>query len=335
MDGSAFSRLAGRCLDSAAPARPAQRAVVLPRQGAFLAASNLRVPGPWRATVAIVQGVGKARTGVSAVTQLTRSRDSELLTLPTFGHFLRWLRDDRRMSRERLAMSAGVSASYVTHLEWGDRDHPARAVVEALIDCLGRTRALTVTERRHLFDLAGLPITSTPTVAQLRARISDDALRILDAHRGGVAGYFDARGNILALNSAAQSMLPGLNVGGNGLHWLFGNEIARQVVVDWDSVAHATVSGLRGRIGTFGHADWPEQLLDELGVYPEFRSIWNAGEVTFSSELPMIRLRESMTARPACLTVQVFDVDVVDYPGWLRAFMGTRRDLPVATAPII
>lgn len=262
--------------------------------------------------------------------QLTRSRDSELLTLPTFGNFLRWLRDERRMSRERLAMSAGVSASYITHLEWGDRDHPARAVVESLVDCLGRARALTMTERRHLFDLAGLPITATPTVDQLRARISDDALRILDAHRGGVAGYFDARGNILALSAAARSMLPGLGVGDNGLHWLFGNEIARQVVLDWDCVAAATVSGLRGRIGTFGHADWPEQLLDELAVYPEFCSIWNACEVTFTSELPPIRLRESTTALPVGLSVQVFDVDVVDYPGWLRAFVGTRRDFPAA-----
>lgn len=267
--------------------------------------------------------------------QMTRSHDPELLTLPTFGSFLRWLRDDRRMSRERLAVSAGVSASYVTHLEWGDRDHPARAVVESLVDCLGRARALTMTERRHLFDLAGLPITSTPTVEQLRARISDDALRILDAQRGGVAGYFDARGNILALNNAAQSILPGLRVGENGLHWMFGNEIARQVFVDWDTVAQATVSGLRGRIGTFGHADWPEQLLDELGAYPEFCSIWNAGEVTFTSELPPIRLRESGAGRPVSLTVQVFDVDVVDYPGWLRAFVGIRRDLPMARVSIV
>ncbi len=266
--------------------------------------------------------------------QLTRSRDSELLTLPTFGNFLRWLRDDRRMSRERLAVSAGVSASYVTHLEWGDRDHPARAVVESLVDCLGRIRTLTTTERRHLFDLAGLPSTATPTVDQLRARISADALRILDAHRGGVAGYFDARGNILALNKAAQSMLPGLRVGENGLHWLFGNEIARQVFVNWDAVAQAMVSGLRGRIGTFGHADWPEQLLDELAVYPEFCSIWNAGEVTFTSELPPIRLRESVAAPPVDLTVQVFDVDVVDYPGWMRAFLGTRGDLPMVRVPI-
>ena len=36
---------------------------------------------------------------------------------PTFGSVLRRLRDERGASRERLAFNAGVSASYVTHLE--------------------------------------------------------------------------------------------------------------------------------------------------------------------------------------------------------------------------
>ncbi|MGW6422517.1 MmyB family transcriptional regulator [Nocardia sp. NPDC055053] len=260
---------------------------------------------------------------MSAVKQLTRSGDAVRLAPPTFGSFLRWLRDDRRMSRERLAMSAGVSVSYVTHLEWGDRDHPARAVVEALADCLDRARTLRVTERRHLFDLAGIPIAATPTIGQLRAGIGDDALRSLDAHRGGMAGYFDSRGNILALNTAARTMLPGLREGGNGLHWLFGDRLARQVVVNWDDVARMSVSGLRGRIGAVGQAGWPERLLGELGMYPEFCGLWREGEVTFSTGLSPIRLRDPATGRPVEVTVQVFDVDVVDHPGWVRIFLGT------------
>ncbi|WP_280222008.1 helix-turn-helix domain-containing protein [Nocardia neocaledoniensis] len=254
--------------------------------------------------------------------QLTRSGEGAVLAAPSFGSFLRGLRDDRRLSRERLAMSAGVSASYITHLEWGDRDHPARAVVEALVACLDRVRPLRAAERRHLFDLAGLPITATPTVDQLRAGIGPDALRNLDAHGGRIAGYFDSRGNILALNSATRTMLPGLGEGANLLHWLFGDPLAQRVVLNWDEVARSSVSGLRGRIGAVGQLEWAERLLGELGTYAEFRALWTLGEVTFSTGSSPIRLRDPATGRAVDVLVQVFDVDIVDYPGWVRVFLG-------------
>ncbi|MFD6455717.1 helix-turn-helix domain-containing protein, partial [Nocardia sp. NPDC060220] len=98
---------------------------------------------------------------------------------PTLGGLLRRLRDDRRISREKLAFAAGVSSSYITHLESGDRDRPTHAVIEALVRYLDRIAPVTDIERRHLFDLAGLAPVDNPTVEDLRAEISTEMRRTL------------------------------------------------------------------------------------------------------------------------------------------------------------
>ncbi|MFE3988599.1 helix-turn-helix domain-containing protein [Nocardia tengchongensis] len=99
-------------------------------------------------------------------------RGSLPLPTPSFGDFLRHLRDERSLSREGLAKSAGVSASYINHLEIGRRDHPTRPIVEALAGRLERALPLSEDERRYLFDLAGLLDIEVPGVADLRADIS-------------------------------------------------------------------------------------------------------------------------------------------------------------------
>ncbi|WP_054814681.1 MmyB family transcriptional regulator [Nocardia arizonensis] len=245
-----------------------------------------------------------------------------LVLPPTFGELLRRLRQSRGVSREKLAVGAGMSVSYLTHLERGERGRPTRTVVEGLIRHLDRITALSWPDRRHLFDLAGIREVGAPDVAQLRAEITADMRRGLALHLPHPASYFDARWNLLAANSAVAAAFPGLREGANILHWLFGDDIARRVVVDWDRVAALSVAGLRGRIGRLQAGEHFADLLAELGRYTEFLALWQRGEVTYFRERPVLRLRDPDTGVGRALDVRIYDVDSGSHPGWVH-FFGT------------
>ncbi len=259
------------------------------------------------------------------VEQPSTDGDRHAVRPPTFGGLLRQLRDDRRISREKLAAVTGMSASYITHLEKGERDHPTRSVVEALARSLDGVHTLSRVERRHLLDLAGLFDTAVPTVAQLREDITPELRRGLELHDPNPAGYVDSRCNLLACNAVAAAMLRDLPEGANLLHWIFGNPVAGHVFVDWEQFARLSVATLRARMGRIPPGDWSAELLDELGRYPEFRRMWGDGVVDFADVSAVLRLRERVTGRPIAIDFQTYEVDTGNYPGWVRFFVGLRR----------
>ncbi|MET7769669.1 helix-turn-helix transcriptional regulator [Nocardia sp. NPDC005366] len=247
-----------------------------------------------------------------------------LLRPPTFGGLLRRLRDDRRISREKLAFAAGVSSSYITHLEGGDRDHPTRAVVDALIRYLDRISPLGDAERRHLFDLAGLAEGRFPDIDELRGQISDDMRYGLAVHEPNAACYFDTRWNILACNESYAAAFPGQVDDVNILRWFFGNELSTRVMVEWEREASLTVDWLRGLIGQSGDTEWAGELLAELGAYPEFRRMWATGGTTYGRDSPHMRLRDPDSGACFSLDVQMFRVDSGNHPGRIQFFLGIR-----------
>ncbi|MEU2253275.1 helix-turn-helix transcriptional regulator [Nocardia xishanensis] len=260
----------------------------------------------------------------------TEVSPEDLLRPPTFGGLLRRFRDDRRVSREKLAFAAGVSSSYITHLEGGDRAHPTKVVVEALIGYLHRVAPLSEAERRHLFDLAGLSEASAPTVAELRAEITEDMRNGLAVHEPNAAGYLDTRWNVLSCNGPYAAIFPGLVEDVNVLRWFFGNELSRRVMVEWEREAALTVDWLRGLIGQSTAGDWSTELLDELGRYPEFRRMWAAGGTAYGRESPQMRLRDIETGEHFSLDVQLFRVDSGSHPGRIQFFLGIRTPYPAS-----
>ncbi|MEV0359537.1 helix-turn-helix transcriptional regulator [Nocardia sp. NPDC050697] len=252
------------------------------------------------------------------------ARDRLDVVPPTFGGTLRRIRDDRGVSREKLAFAAGVSASYIAHLESGEREHPTRSVVDALLRYLDRVVRLPADDRRHLFELAGLAVTEVPTVDELRAGIGPAMRRGLSLHEPNPAGFFDARWNLLAVNRVAAAMFPGLAEGGNMLHWMFGDPGARRALPDWDQVTALSVANLRGRIGRPGEAGWAGALLAELSRYPEFRRLWSTGAISYGGDLPALRFHDAAAGAPCLLEFQVYEVDSGVHPGWIRFFLGFR-----------
>lgn len=250
------------------------------------------------------------------------SREPELacatwqIAIPTFGHALRRLRDDRAISRERLAYAAGVSASYVALLEKGDRANPAAPVVDALLRCLDRLRPLTAAERRYLLDLAGLSFSAAvPTTDELRAALTPDQLHALALHEPNPAAYLDIRANILAANNAWNEVLPGVSATGNLFHWLFGSDLARQVQTDWESEARQYVQWLRASLGRTDGPSVFTDLLQTLAHYPDFRRMWSTHEVDFTPPTRTQSLRNPATGEIREFYIQTAGLDCVEHPG--------------------
>lgn len=229
------------------------------------------------------------------------------------------------MSRERLGFAAGVSASYITHLESGAREHPTKQVIEALITFLERVEPLSDAERRHLFDLAGLHDDSFPSVEDLRDGITDDMRDSLVVHEPNPAAYVDTRWNVLVCNDSYDALFPGLVEDVSILRWFFGNEQSKRVMVEWEREAALTVDWLRGLIGQSGDTTWAVELLDELGEYPDFREMWEAGGTTYGRDEPRMLLRSIDSGAEHSLDVRLYRVDYGRHPGHVQFFLGIRQ----------
>ncbi|MTE12682.1 helix-turn-helix domain-containing protein [Nocardia aurantiaca] len=249
-------------------------------------------------------------------------RDFQELEAPTFGNLLRRLRDNRGVSRERLAFNAGVSASYIAHLEKGDRGNPTREVVEALARYLNRLHPLSTEDRRQLGDLAGLGTGGLPSARELRAAVTPEMKRTLELHSPNMAGLLDARANLLASNGSWDAALPGLTADGNMLRWFFGNELATRVIVHWDSDARRIAHWMRGLIGRSGNADGFTELIRELGKFPKFRQAWSEGGVEFAPHVWTLHLRNPVTGARRKVVAQTGWLDSGVHHGQLLTVLG-------------
>ncbi|WP_330185387.1 helix-turn-helix transcriptional regulator [Nocardia sp. NBC_01503] len=256
------------------------------------------------------------------VADMACGRESRELEAPTFGNLLRRLRDGRGVSRERLAFNAGVSASYITHLEKGERGNPTREVVEALTRYLDRLDPLSSADHRQLTDLAGLGTGEMPAVEQLRAAITPDMRRVLDLHRPNLAAYLDVRANVLAWNDSWEDAFPGVGEDGNMLRWFFGNELAARVLVDWEHDVRQVVRWMRGLIGRSGDVTGFTELLADLGEFPKFRHAWAEGGVAFAPHVWTLHLRNPVTGLRRKVYAQTGRIDTGPHPGHLLAILG-------------
>ncbi|MBL1074376.1 helix-turn-helix domain-containing protein [Nocardia sp. 2] len=227
---------------------------------------------------------------------------------------LRRLRDARAISRERLARSAHLSASYVAHLELDDRDRkPTRTVVEALLSCLDEKELVSDADRRHLYDLAGLSEIDMPTVEDLRATLSPGMRQSLVRHEPNPAAYLDTRSNVLACNAAYGRTFTGILDNGSVLRWIFADERSKQALVEWEREAYLTVSLVRGFIGRSDNAKWWSETLEELSRYPDFRRIWANGDAGFGRQTPRMELRDPDSGEHRHIDLELFQVDSVEY----------------------
>ncbi|MGW4356385.1 helix-turn-helix transcriptional regulator [Nocardia sp. NPDC004582] len=236
------------------------------------------------------------------------------ISIPTFGQALRRLRDERGFSREHLAYSAGVSASYVTLLEKGERGNPTRSVVEALMRCLDTRTPLTPTDRRHLFDLAGIRVEDNPDPEELHASLTPDQHEALALFHPALAAYVDPCGNILDANDAWYAAFPGVREDRNIIHWMFGNPVAKLVIADWQSEAGLYVQWLRATVGRIPDDPAITALVADLARYPHFRHYWSEGGVDFVPPVRTQRLRNPNSGQIRSYSVQAGPIQTETHP---------------------
>ncbi|MGW7565829.1 helix-turn-helix transcriptional regulator [Streptomyces tendae] len=150
------------------------------------------------------------------------------------------------LRREEVARLAGVSADYYARLEQGRSVNPSPAVVEAV----GHALALDAASLAHLKDLVGItasgPPSRTPSVQRLRPGLH----RLLDSLDTAVPALVLGRQSaVLGANRMARALFADFDampaVERNYTRWLFLDEDARDLFVDWDVQARAAVENLR------------------------------------------------------------------------------------------
>jgi transcriptional regulator with XRE-family HTH domain len=153
------------------------------------------------------------------------------------------------LRREEVALLAGVSPDYYARLEQGRRIVPSAAVVEAL----GRALGLDAAGRAHLRDLIGLTGSQAPRRSRGVQRVRPGLHQLLDALDGEPALVLGRRTDVLAANRLAKALFTDFDrlppARRNYARWMFLDEDARSLFVDWPDQARAAVESLRFDLG--------------------------------------------------------------------------------------
>ncbi len=176
---------------------------------------------------------------------LKRSRaqcDPEQAGLPPDGR----VRRVPGLRREEVARLAGVSADYYARLEQGRPITPSPAVIEAIGHALGLDEAGLA----HLKDLVGITAARPPARPLSTQRLRPGLHQLLDSLDNVVpALILGRRSAVLGANRMASALFADFEAmpaaERNYTRWLFLDQDARELFVDWEAQARAAVENLR------------------------------------------------------------------------------------------
>jgi transcriptional regulator with XRE-family HTH domain len=179
------------------------------------------------------------------------------------------------LRREEVALLAGVSTDYYTRLEQGRRITPSESVINGIARALGLDSA----GRAHLTHL----IRATdhrgrrPTTVQ---RVRPGLHLLLETFPSHPAMILGRRTDVLACNRLArllfidfEAMRPRER---NYSRWMFLDDSARRLFIDWEEHARNCVESLRLETGRSVDDEGAMALVTELRERsPEFRAWWD------------------------------------------------------------
>jgi transcriptional regulator with XRE-family HTH domain len=209
--------------------------------------------------------------------EFLRSR-RERLTPSDVGLPVGFRRRTPGLRREEVAMLADVGTTWYTWLEQGRDVRPSNEVLIALAAAL----RLDPTERRHLFVLHDRPaLERRPAGAE---QVDEPLRRMLDSLSGQPAYVLGRRWDILAWNRAAEVVFgPYGQLQGderNTLHLIFADPDHRRLLVDWETVARASLAMFRADCARYaGEPDFERLVARLTRLSPEFAQWWPQREV--------------------------------------------------------
>jgi transcriptional regulator with XRE-family HTH domain len=181
------------------------------------------------------------------------------------------------LRREEVAQLAGVGVTWYTWLEQGRDINVSEQVLEAI----ARTLRLDRTERRHLFTLAGVPLTPGTTDC---SALTPNMQVVLDQLSPFPATVVNKRYDVLAYNDAYRKVIVDLDqvpVDERNVLWLcFTYEDWLCSFLDLDDMHAALVAGFRsGYAEHVGEPAWRDLTERLLELSPRFAELWSRHDV--------------------------------------------------------
>ncbi|MEE4544338.1 helix-turn-helix transcriptional regulator [Streptomyces sp. V4-01] len=182
------------------------------------------------------------------------------------------------LRREEVAQLAGVGVTWYTWLEQG---RPINASVQVL-DAVARVLQLDVTEREHLYRLAGIPFVREP-VSDAEV-VGQEVLGILDALDPLPAAVYNARYDVQASNASYRTLWPMTSVvqrwERNVLYKLFTVPECCSTFVNSSEELPWMVAQLRRSYGRHvGEPAWETFVALMVSESPRFAQLWAKADV--------------------------------------------------------
>jgi hypothetical protein len=185
------------------------------------------------------------------------------------------------LRREEVALLANIGTTWYTRLEQGLPINVSADVLAAV----SRALRLTSEERRHLYLLAGLPLT---VVAQEEEHVSDLVLRVLNVLEPSPAYVRGRRWDVLAYNRTADALADFSSQTGLGRNivWrLFRDEESQCRYGDLPCIMRRCVANFRTVAAKYPNDPAFTELIDDLRANsPEFNQLWAEHDVLGSTE---------------------------------------------------
>ncbi|MFD8247662.1 helix-turn-helix transcriptional regulator [Nocardia sp. NPDC059691] len=179
------------------------------------------------------------------------------------------------LRREEIALLAGVSADYYVRLEQGRDRHPSEQVIASL----ARVFALDEEGTAHLRELAR-PTARRPRAPRRPERVAPGLLRLMNAWPHTPALVLGRYLDVLAANPLAAAVNSCSVPGVNQVRMVFLDPEARDVYLDWPTIAADTVASLRATAGADLDDPRLTELVGELSLKSEeFRRLWARHDV--------------------------------------------------------
>ncbi|KAA2261274.1 helix-turn-helix transcriptional regulator [Solihabitans fulvus] len=233
----------------------------------------------------------------------------------------------RGLRREEVAQLAGISVEYYVRLEQGRAVRPSDEVLDAIV----RALRLNDDERAHLQDLAR-PRRAAGRRA-VRDQVRPELAQLLAAMDRVPAMVLNFRTDVLAWNPLAARVFLDFDAATqrerNLARFVFLEPASRDVYLDWDEVASATVGGLRLAAGRHPGDDALVSLLGELSMTSdEFRTRWAGRDVQVRTNGAK-RLRHPLVGE---LALRYENFDLPDGSGQRLITLSAEPASPTETA---
>ncbi|MBF6327565.1 helix-turn-helix domain-containing protein [Nocardia transvalensis] len=222
---------------------------------------------------------------------------------PTLGQYLAFLRQreerrrhdagllpgNRKLSRERAAGEAHITASYLTKVE---RDEVGQVDV-GILRLLTNTYHASDDEWRYVCDLAGYAspysaladlTADMPPLEVFQDAVTPMMLTEMEEATSDLVSFYCPPRRLIVANRAYYETFPTHRPGTYMLEWSFTEE-AKDMMINWNDQVEVGVAWHRGIMGRYGRTKWAQQAHQRLWQFPDFRHMWESGQVGYSVPL--------------------------------------------------